>query len=273
MTLAEADPRAVAVAQAVHQRERPQATILFGSRARGDYNEKYSDIDLLLVCDVFPDDDTVRAAEDFVRASVRSNYHRHVPFQLEYVCRNSFDADRRYINSISTQALLTGVVMTDNPEEFTSQYANQPEGCPRRYNWPEYDEHLAAAEDYLASFITLSEVNPIDRGAGQMAQQALERAMKAAIIAHGATPERNTHNIGGLLGTLRRLDPELLDYHFSVEPDIYNQYAGGDRYRIGSEQPRLTEVAGYYEDTAQDVQFLLAYARRAEERNRPDTEV
>ena len=60
MTLAEADPRAVAVAQAVHQRERPQATILFGSRARGDYNEKYSDIDLLLVCDVFPDDDTLR---------------------------------------------------------------------------------------------------------------------------------------------------------------------------------------------------------------------
>ena len=271
MTLADADPRAVAVARAVHDRERPQATILFGSRARGDYNEEHSDIDLLLVCNDYPDTDARIDAEEFARATVNAIYQRYVPFQLEYVCRESFDADRPYFNSVSTQALLTGVVMTECPEEFTSQYADQPEGFPRRYNWPEYDEHLAAAEDYLAAFMTLSEVNPIDRGAGQMAQQALERAMKAAIIAHGAAPERNTHNIGGLLGTLRRLDPELSDYHFSVEPDIYNQYAGGDRYRIGSEQPRLTEVGGYYEDTAQDVQFLVAYARRVEEQNRPHT--
>ena len=163
--------------------------------------------------------------------------------------------------------------MTDNPEEFTSQYANQPEGFPRRYNWPEYDEHLAAAEDYLASFITLSEVNPIDRGAGQMAQQALERAMKAAIIAHGATPERNTRNIGGLLGTLRRLDAGMADYHFSVEPDIYNQYAGGERYETASGQRRLTDVENYHEDTVVDARFLLSYARRVEEMNRPDTEV
>ena len=272
MTLADADPRAVAVAEAVHQRERPQATILFGSRARGDYNEKYSDIDLLLVCDEEPDTDARIDAEEFARATVNAIYRRYVPFQLDYAPRKAFDSERPYINSVSTQALLTGVVMTDNPEEFTSQYANQPEGFPRRFNWPEYDEHLAAAEDYLAAFITLSEVNPIDRGAGQMAQQALERAMKAAIIAHGATPQRNTHSIGDLLGTLRRLDPELLNYYFSVHPAIYNQYAGGERYEIGSQQPRLTEVGGYYEDTAQDVNFLLAYARRVEERNRPDTD-
>ena len=271
MTLADADPRAVAVAQAVHQRERPQATILFGSRARGDYNEKYSDIDLLLVCDDYPDTDARIDAEEFALATVNAIYRRYVPFQLEYVCRESFDTDRPYINSVTTQALLTGVVMTDNPGEFASQYADQPEGFPRRYNWPEYDEHLAAAEDYLAAFITLSEVNPIDLGAGQMAQQALERTMKAAIIAHGATPQRNTHSIGDLLGTLRRLNPELADYHFSMDPNIYNQYAGGERYRIGSDRPRLTEVGGYYEDTTQDIQFLLACARRVGERNRADT--
>ena len=269
MTLVDADPRAVAVAQAVHKRQCPQATILFGSRARGDYHEEYSDIDLLLVCGDYPDTDARLDAEEFARATVNAIYRRYVPFQLEYICRESFDADRPYFNSVTTQALLTGVVMTDNPEDFSSQYADQPEGFPRRYNWPEYDAHMAAAEDYLAAFITLSEVNPVDRGAGQMAQQALERAMKAAIIAHGATPERDTHNIGSLLGTLRRIDQELIDYHFSIDPGIYNQYAGGERYRIGSEHPRLTEVGGYYEDTAQDVQFLMAYARRVEERNRP----
>ena len=271
MTRANADPRAVAVAEAVHQRERPQATILFGSRARGDYSEKHSDIDLLLVCENYPDTDSRIDAEEFARATVNAIYRRPVPFQLEYVCRQSFDDDRPYFNSVGTQAMLTGVVMSDSPEEFTSEYDSQPDGSPRRYNWPEYDGHMAAAGDYLASFITLSEVNPVDLGAGQMAQQALERAMKAAIIAHGATPQRDTHNIGALLGTLRRLDPELSGYHFSVGPDIYNQYAGGERYRIGSHHPRLTEVSGYYEDTVQDVQFLLAYARKIEERNRPGT--
>ena len=269
MTRANADPRAVAVAEAVHQRERPQATILFGSRGRGDYNDKYSDIDLLLVCEKEPDSDTRLAAEDFAHATVKSIYERNVPLQLNYTRRAFFDSSRPYINSVSTQAMLTGVVMSDNPEEFTSEYADAPQGFPRRYNWPEYDGHIAAAEDYLAAFSTIYENNPIDRAAGQMAQQALERAMKAAIIAHGATPERNTHSIGGLLGTLRRLDAGLEDYHFSVEPDIFNQYAGGDRYEIESDQRRLSDVENYHEDTVADVHFLLAYARRVEERNRP----
>ena len=272
MTQVKADPRAVAVAKAVHKRERPQATILFGSRARGDYNDRYSDIDLLLVCEECPDDDTRLAASDFARAAIHSIYQRKVPFQLEYAPRRSFDSERPYINSVTTQALLTGVVMTDNPEEFTSQYANQPDGFPRRFNWGEYDEHVAATEDDLAAFSILVENNPIDRAAGYHAQQALERAMKAAIIAHGGTPERDTHNNGSLLGTLRRMDPELTGYHFSVDPNIYNQYAGGERYRLGSsDRPRLTEVGGYYEDTVQDIHLLLAYARRVEARNRPYT--
>ncbi len=271
MTRTTADPRAVAVAEAVHQRERPQATILFGSRARGDYHDKYSDIDLLLVCEESPDDENREEARDFVRRTVKAVYKREVPFQLEYTCRDFFDSQRPYINSVPTQALLTGVVVSDSPEEFTSQYASQPEGFPRRYNWPEYDEHIAAAEDFLTAFNSLSEVNPVDRALGQLAQQALERAMKAAIIAHGATPERNTHNIGGLLGTLRRLDAEMAEYHFSVEPDIYNQYAGGDRYASASGQRRLTDIENYHEDTVDDARFLLDYARRVEERNRPNT--
>ena len=247
MTRATADPRAVAVAQAVHEREQPQATILFGSRGRGDYDDKHSDIDLLLVCEDYPDSDTEMAAADFAQATVKAIYQRDVPFQLEYMRRASFDSRRPYINSISTQALLTGVVMSGNPEEFTSQYANQPEGFPKRYDWPEYDEHVEAAQDYLAGFNTIFEHNPIDRAAGQMAQQALERAMKAAIIAHGATPQRNTHSIGDLLGTLRRIDPELADYHFNLAPAIYNQYSGAERYEIAGELPRLTEMEGYYE--------------------------
>lgn len=183
MTRVNADPRAVAVAEAVHRRERPQATILFGSRARGDYHNKYSDIDLPLVCEESPDGEARDEARDFVRRTVKAVYKREVPFQLEYTRRDYFDSQRPYINSVPTQALLTGVLMSDNPGEFTRQYANQPEGFPRRFNWPEYDEHIAAAEDDLAVFNMLVENNPIDRAAGYHAQQTLERAMKSAIIA------------------------------------------------------------------------------------------
>ena len=49
MTAANCDPLALKVAQALHEREQPQATILFGSRARGDYDDRRSDIDIMQV--------------------------------------------------------------------------------------------------------------------------------------------------------------------------------------------------------------------------------
>lgn len=66
----------------------------------------------------------------------------------------------------------------------------------------------------------------------------------------------------------------MADYHVSVDPVIYTQYAGGERYRLGSnERPRLTEVSGYHEDAMHDVHFPLAYARQVEERNRPQLRI
>ena len=92
MTGANADPHAVAVARAVNEHEQPQATILFGSRARGDYHDQYSDIDLLLVCEQSPGYEIIDTARAFAHHTVQAVYHREVPFQPEYVCRNFFDA-------------------------------------------------------------------------------------------------------------------------------------------------------------------------------------
>ena len=52
MTERRPDPRALRVAQQVHEMARPLATILFVSRARGDHREDSSDIDILLVGEV-----------------------------------------------------------------------------------------------------------------------------------------------------------------------------------------------------------------------------
>ena len=44
-----ADPRALAVARRVREKENPLVTILFGSRARGDHDDQPSDINILLI--------------------------------------------------------------------------------------------------------------------------------------------------------------------------------------------------------------------------------
>ena len=43
------NPRALRVALAVHERQNPQATILFGSRIREDHEDLRSDIDIMSV--------------------------------------------------------------------------------------------------------------------------------------------------------------------------------------------------------------------------------
>ena len=59
-TLANVDVRAVTLARLLHETRKSALTILFGSRARGDYAEGRSDIDFLLVEDAMPDEETAR---------------------------------------------------------------------------------------------------------------------------------------------------------------------------------------------------------------------
>ncbi len=48
------DPRALQIARSLHREVRPAITILFGSRARGDYVDGRSDIDIMLVQETLP---------------------------------------------------------------------------------------------------------------------------------------------------------------------------------------------------------------------------
>ena len=52
------DARAVKLAELLHELKKPHLTILFGSRARGDYSEGRSDVDILLIKKNQPDDPT-----------------------------------------------------------------------------------------------------------------------------------------------------------------------------------------------------------------------
>ena len=77
-TFTSTDPSAVKLAELLHETRNPHLTILFGSRARGDYAEGRSGVDIMLVEDQPPDDETVnRSTIAFRRPSPGSTGTGH----------------------------------------------------------------------------------------------------------------------------------------------------------------------------------------------------
>ena len=259
MTAATCDLRALSVAKAVHERERPLATILFGSRARGDYEERRSDIDIMLVQAEEPDGEYKGSVEEWAEGVVRAAYGRWVPVQLVWLTEQRFNEGQRYVNHVATQALFDGIIMTQNPEEYQNRDADDEE-AEYEYDWTPYNERLRHAEAHLTAFQDLIDLGRIDLLIGQQAQNALEHAMKALLEAHSVRYQR-THNIGDLLGRVRDVDPDLRQFQFSIPPDIYTQYAGEQVYRLTRQHPLLSEQPDYRERTVADAQYIINRAR------------
>ena len=254
------DPRALSIAQAVHERLRPQATILFGSRARGDYDDRRSDIDIMLVCPGVPDTRYKDAIAEWAEGVAQATYGRPVPVQITWFAQADFQEKKRYINHVTTQALLDGVLMTNHPEDYESRYAGDTDEAEYEYQWTDYDNRLHHAEQHLIAFNDLVDLGRSDLLIGQQAHAALEHGMKAVIAAHGGTYP-STHNLAHLIGTLRRIDSELRDFALSIAPDIYSEYAGDREYADARVHPPLTEQPDYRERTVADAQRLIERAR------------
>ena len=261
MTAATCDPRALKVARAVHDRERPLATILFGSRARGDYEERRSDIDIMLVQPEVPDGEYTGSVEEWAEGVVRAAYGRRVPVQLVWFSEHEFSEGKRYINHVATQAMFDGVIMTQNPEEYHNRDADDAE-AEYEYDWTPYEERLRHAEAHLEAFVLCVENGMNDLIIGQQAQNTLEHGMKALLEAHRARYQR-THNIGHLLGRVRQIDSHLRELTLSLPADIYTKYAGEQGYEIL--EPLLTEQPDYRERTVADAQRIIDRARAVRE--------
>ena len=258
MTETTCDPRALSVAQAVHQRLWCQATILFGSRARGDYDESRSDIDIMLLNPGMPDQAYKDQVKQWAEGLAQATYGRDVPVQLVWRTLDDFRYRRRYVNSVETRAVKDGVFMASDPNQHDSScYEDAETEC--EYNWSPYSERMRHAEIRLEEFTDTAERGRNDMIIGQHAQGALEHAMKALLEAHRA-PYRRTHNIGELLGNIRRRDSELAEFSLSIPPEVYTAYAGGDEYEARA-QPSLTEFPGYLELTKADVERIISRAR------------
>ena len=268
----ECDARARQVAQLAQGRERADFAVLFGSRARGDHDELESDIDVLLVLADEPDDAGKAEAVKSARQAAQAAYGRAVPVQLVWRSLETFRRNRRYANSLESNAMREGIVMPRDPSQYRAgDY--EDEETEYEYNWSNYDNRMLHAELHLDMLQSAYETGKHDLMIGQQAQSALEHGLKALLEAHGVGQGqgyRNTHDIGELLGNVRYRIAELADFRLAIDPAIYTEYAGGGEYQETRRQPLLTGQADYLERTVGDVEFIIRQARDARARDPQD---
>ena len=253
------DRRALPVAQAALDASGAELVIFFGSRARGDYDALQSDIDIMLLQAPEPDAAGKEVIAAAALAAAQEGYGHAVPVQLLWRTPETFRYNRRYVNSIETNATRDGIIMSRNPESYhPADY--EDEENEYEYDWGEYDARIERAEDHLAAFRSLAELGHSDTVIGQQAQNALEHGLKALLEAHGA-PYRNVHDIGELLGNVHHRDPEMQEFHLAIQPDIYTEYAGRQGYQRVRRNPRLTNQEDFMLKTVSDAEFIIRRAR------------
>ena len=249
MALTGCDPHALQVARELHQSEQPELTILFGSRARGDYRDGVSDIDIMVVQPETPpwehQTSTEQAATD--AAELLCGYP--APVHIIWKTSAEFHRMRRSINDVVANALRDGVIM---PPELEANYRNQDDD-DYSYEWSVTDERIRHAEMHITAFNLMVESGMHDDLLGQHAHSALEHALKALISARGRGYQ-HIHNIHLLTRDALAADP---DFQFAqgIDGGIYNQYAGRDEYKR-TENP-ISHIPGYREIVNADVRAIL----------------
>ena len=254
------DPKAVAVAKAVLEKEAPDFAILFGSRARGDWG-KESDIDLMLVTTEEPDGETRQAASEAASITAAREYGHETPVQIVWRTLEQYRHNRRYRNSLETEALRDAVVMPRDSEEYNASHYEDEE-TEYQHDWSAYNERLRHAEIHLAGFAKIEQPGYTDLEMGQKAQTLMEQSMKALIRAAGGN-YRKEHDIGNLLGGMRHFDPEGMgEFELQIPPNVYSEYRGGDSEYYERESPELTSYPNYAERTMEDAVRIIERAKK-----------
>ena len=291
-SLGHPDPRAIAVARAVLEREGPEFTILFGSRARGDWDEE-SDIDLMLVTGEAPEDGqddncmeppeyrslrpgngaTLRAE----RAALES-YGRPTPVHLVWITPGEYRAGRSYRNSLETVAVREGVIMERDPEGHgRAEREPTEEQTEYRHDWTNYEERMKEAEGHRRTLERAlndesADMDTEDSALGLAGERGIECAMKALLEAWQGAMGRTEanryserHRIGELIGQVRRADLEMHDFRLQVDPGIYLGYAGRRAYTRKEPERMITRQERGLERTMEDIATLATRAAEVRE--------
>ena len=221
----QADPKAVAVAQAVQEQVRNDAVIvLFGSRARGDYHQR-SDIDLMMLV---PDRDTSghdawAAASRTARAAAEREYGRPVAVDVLQIDHPRFRRGRRAVNHVAYDIIRDGIPMTQIP--FSAIDPDDDDGYPD--NWIDVSERL---RDALRAFgyMRYDLADGAEKYLGRNGQETLEHCYKALISALGVAYPR-THNLRELEAQLDQLS-ERHGLNIPPSDGWLDNFYGGERY-------------------------------------------
>ena len=254
-TQTQCDPRALRIARKLHREVRPNITILFGSRVRGDYVDGRSDIDIMLVQETLPPGEAQLAIGKEATAWAEVIYGQYTPVRLVWQTTEEFHQMRRTRNHVTVHALREGILMSDDPAYNGRNYDNEEEDYT--YEWTLTEERLRHAENHLAAFHLMIDGSMDDSMIGQHAQGAMEHALKALI---SARVERypHVHEIDQLVARARRVDRSF-PFTPSIPGDIYNQYVGADEY-LRTPDP-ISRIDDFRSKVNTDVQTILERVR------------
>ena len=151
MTTTNCDPRALEVARCLHRTEQPELTVLFGSRARGDYEDGRSDIDIMLVQKNPPSEEQESRTRNQAETSAQELYRQAVPVQIIWKTSDEFNRMRRSVNHLVARALRDGVTMSRDTGDYSSGYNDNNEN-DYEYEWTVTDERYRHAVEHLQGF-------------------------------------------------------------------------------------------------------------------------
>ena len=183
-----AAPHALEIARVAQEAVRPDAVILFGSRAVGDHRED-SDVDILVVTEGGHHRSARSAAEKAARRHTRDN-----PPELELgvisMDRRTFDRCRRANQHIAGQAARHGIPMSNTLPGLNEKLDQGPNG-----HWPATRQWLEFTQRNRRSLDTLARDHKIHRTiVGFTAQQAASGILRAWLSTHN-DPWRYRHGL------------------------------------------------------------------------------
>ncbi len=197
------DAKAILVARAVNEIATPDDIFLFGSRARGDWDDA-SDIDIFTIADADPaTKDRYRRALNAGQARAVELYGRSVKIDLVRYSPADFERFRTARTHLTYHALKDGISMNCEPAADSNRYPEvEPNNRPDvEQRFTNYQRQILAAESLLQQGLGYEEV-------GQQLQRCLENACKGLLAYFdyddgGGNVWRRTHSIRALQEAIR----------------------------------------------------------------------
>ena len=235
MDARQADARALTAAETLRRAIDADCVILFGSRARADWNER-SDVDLMVINGDLPDYETMSQIKSKARDIVEDVFQERIDVDVVFFNRAEYELKSRHtINNVAAYARREGIFVARDPEGTDYSEDEGSDGSE------EYSERELRAADANGHYLTVH--NLLDAGmegktTAYHAQQALEHAMRGILSAMGLE-YAHSHSTQELEQDIRRNDPNS-GWVFQSDLERLDNFAGGVRHG-----PMLTPIPDY----------------------------